>query len=224
MDLNIDTVDRLLSTTRVVRRRLDLDRAVSVDVLNRCLHGAAGPTAADQQNWHWVVITDPDRGAPLLVQHVVVNWPDLVEASSPSSGSLRMTPMESASTRPRTPGRRLSLPGGRLRHRAGSRWSRRAAGATRAPVRVGVPGGVEFPARTEVSGPRHRAAVRRRRGTARSAPRCARTRTSPRSFPLPTTSAPPSGGRSAADRRRRVMEPLGQPGVQPADGPRRSSP
>lgn len=60
MNLDRDTVDRLLTTTRAVRRRLDLGRPVPSDVVTECLELALqAPTAADQQNWRWVVVTDP---------------------------------------------------------------------------------------------------------------------------------------------------------------------
>ena len=59
--LDIDTVDKLLSTTRAVRRRLDLDRAVPLDVVVECLRLAIqAPTGTNLQTWRWIVITDPD--------------------------------------------------------------------------------------------------------------------------------------------------------------------
>jgi nitroreductase len=61
MDLDRDTVDRLLTTTRAVRRRLDVTRSVPADVVTECLELALqAPTAADQQNWRWIVVTDAD--------------------------------------------------------------------------------------------------------------------------------------------------------------------
>jgi nitroreductase len=59
VDLDIDTVDRLLSTTRAVRKRLDLTRPVPRDVIIDCMRLATqAPTAADTQNWRFVVVTD----------------------------------------------------------------------------------------------------------------------------------------------------------------------
>jgi nitroreductase len=53
------TPDELLSTTRAVRRRLDLSRPVEPEVLLECLRLAQqAPTGSNAQNWHFVVVTD----------------------------------------------------------------------------------------------------------------------------------------------------------------------
>jgi nitroreductase len=58
--------DRLLSTTRAVRKRLDLDRPVEREVLLECLRLAIqAPTGGNRQGWHWVVVTDADKRAGL---------------------------------------------------------------------------------------------------------------------------------------------------------------
>lgn len=58
--------DELLSTTRAVRRRLDLGRPVPPDLLRECLELAVqAPTGSNQQDWHFVVVTDPDQRAAL---------------------------------------------------------------------------------------------------------------------------------------------------------------
>jgi nitroreductase len=57
-------IDSLLSTTRSVRRRFDLTRPVPRGVIEDCLTLALqAPTSHNQQNWHWVVITDPQTRA-----------------------------------------------------------------------------------------------------------------------------------------------------------------
>lgn len=54
--------DRLLTTTRAVRRRLDLDRPVDRAVIADCLRVAIqAPTGSNAQRWRWVVVTDPDK-------------------------------------------------------------------------------------------------------------------------------------------------------------------
>ena len=54
--------DELLSTTRCVRRRLDLERPVEREVLEECLRLAQqAPTAGYAEDWHFVVVTDADK-------------------------------------------------------------------------------------------------------------------------------------------------------------------
>jgi nitroreductase len=58
--------DHLLSTTRAVRRRLDLERPVDPALVVECLRLAVqAPTAGNEQTWRWVVVTDPDKRAAL---------------------------------------------------------------------------------------------------------------------------------------------------------------
>ena len=60
------TPDELLSTTRAVRKRLDLERPVEREVLEDCLRLAQqAPTGSYAQNWHFVVVTDPGLRAGL---------------------------------------------------------------------------------------------------------------------------------------------------------------
>jgi nitroreductase len=57
-------VDRLLTTTRAVRKRLDLDRPVEPAVITECLRLATfAPSAGNTQRWRWLVVTDADRRA-----------------------------------------------------------------------------------------------------------------------------------------------------------------
>ena len=60
------TPDELLTTTRAVRKRLDLTRPVEREVLEECLALAQqAPTAAYREDWHFVVVTDPGTRAAL---------------------------------------------------------------------------------------------------------------------------------------------------------------
>jgi nitroreductase len=60
------TPDELLSTTRAVRRRLDLSRPVEREVIEECLELAVqAPTASYRQDWHFVVVTDAGLRAGL---------------------------------------------------------------------------------------------------------------------------------------------------------------
>lgn len=54
--------DRLLSTTRAVRRRLDLERPVERHVLLDCIRlSQQAPTASNTQKWRWLVVQDPAK-------------------------------------------------------------------------------------------------------------------------------------------------------------------
>jgi nitroreductase len=56
--------DRLLSTTRSVRRRLDLERSVPRSVLLECIRLAVqAPTGGNAQSWRWLVIDDAAQKA-----------------------------------------------------------------------------------------------------------------------------------------------------------------
>ena len=60
------SADELLTTTRSVRRRLDLSRAVDREVLEQCfLIAQQAPSASDRQNFHFLVVTDAARRATL---------------------------------------------------------------------------------------------------------------------------------------------------------------
>ncbi len=57
MDLAI--IDHLLTTTRSVRKRLDLTRPVPLDVVRRCLEIAVqAPTGSNAQGWHFLVVEE----------------------------------------------------------------------------------------------------------------------------------------------------------------------
>lgn len=59
---DLDTVDRLLTTTRAVRRRLDVSRPVPLEVVVECLQIALqAPTGDNAQLWRWLVVTDPGQ-------------------------------------------------------------------------------------------------------------------------------------------------------------------
>ena len=56
--------DTLLTTTRSVRRRLDLDRPVPLDLIHQCVEIALqAPTGGNSQGGHFVVVTDPAKRA-----------------------------------------------------------------------------------------------------------------------------------------------------------------
>ncbi len=60
------TPDQLLSTTRAVRRRLDLTRPVEHELLEECVRLAVqAPTSTNTQNWHFLIVTDEATRAAL---------------------------------------------------------------------------------------------------------------------------------------------------------------
>jgi len=60
MDLKV--VDHLLTTTRSVRKRLDLDKPVEPEVIEQCIEIATqAPTGSNSQGWHFMVITDSKK-------------------------------------------------------------------------------------------------------------------------------------------------------------------
>ncbi|MFD1047717.1 nitroreductase family protein, partial [Kibdelosporangium lantanae] len=60
------TPDELLTTTRSVRKRLDLTRPVPMDLVRECLEIALqAPSGSNRQTWHWIVVTDAGQRAAL---------------------------------------------------------------------------------------------------------------------------------------------------------------
>ena len=61
-----DTIDHVLTTTRAVRKRLDLERTVPREVVLECLRLAIqAPTGGNSQGWRWLVVDDADQRAAL---------------------------------------------------------------------------------------------------------------------------------------------------------------
>jgi nitroreductase len=58
-DVDLKATDHLLTTTRTVRKRLDLDRPVPPSLILECLRVASqAPTGGNLQRTRWVVVTD----------------------------------------------------------------------------------------------------------------------------------------------------------------------
>jgi len=84
--MDIATVDDLLTTTRSVRKRLDVRRPVEPEILERCIEIAfQAPTGSNAQGWHFVVVTNAEkraglaelyrRGCDLLTQRYAGEFP-----------------------------------------------------------------------------------------------------------------------------------------------------
>jgi nitroreductase len=87
-ELDADTV---LTTTRAVRRRLDLTRPIEPALLRECLSIALqAPTGGNNQNWHFVIVTDPAKRAAIAAEF--------------KAGAIEYTQMD----KPETPRRELT--------------------------------------------------------------------------------------------------------------------
>jgi len=71
------SADELLTTTRSVRKRLDLSRPVPPDLIRECLEIALqAPSGSNRQGWHWIVVTDagPRRALGDLYRQAVSGY------------------------------------------------------------------------------------------------------------------------------------------------------
>ena len=61
-ELDLTVVDHLLTSTRAVRKRLDLGRPVEDEVLLECLRLATqAPTGGNIQHWRWMIVRDEEK-------------------------------------------------------------------------------------------------------------------------------------------------------------------
>jgi nitroreductase len=83
------TPDELLSTTRAVRKRLDLERPVEREVLEECFALAQqAPTAGYSQTWHFVVVTDAEKKAAIGELWRQVAYPYLQRSGGARGGQM----------------------------------------------------------------------------------------------------------------------------------------
>jgi nitroreductase len=93
MDLStpehLEIVDHLLTTTRSVRKRLDLTRPVEAAVIEECLNIAVqAPTGSNQQGWRFVVITDAEVKAQIAYYYREVGRGYFAQRKQSSSESV----------------------------------------------------------------------------------------------------------------------------------------
>jgi nitroreductase len=68
--MDIASCDELLTTTRTVRYRLDLDRPVPRSVVIECLRLAIqAPTGGNSEGWRWIVVDDDDQRSALAAAY-----------------------------------------------------------------------------------------------------------------------------------------------------------
>jgi nitroreductase len=91
------TPDELLSTTRSVKRRLDLTRPVAPELLEECVRLAVqAPTSTNSQTWHFVVVTDPATRAA-IAYHYRKAWSTYADGRSPDDPRPGETPTQASS-------------------------------------------------------------------------------------------------------------------------------
>jgi nitroreductase len=109
---NLTEVDRLLSTTRTVRRRLDLERPVAADVILECLELAhQAPIGGNEEVRRWLVVTEDSLKAELadIYRSQAMEYlTGLVEARDPQTQRLGRSAMYLAENFERVPALVLS--------------------------------------------------------------------------------------------------------------------
>ncbi|HEY5645467.1 MAG TPA: nitroreductase family protein [Pseudomonadales bacterium] len=97
--------DELLTTTRAVRKRLDFERPVSLELIRECLEIALqAPTGSNAQGWQWVVVQDAAKRLALaeLYRKAWAIYPSMaasahqVHASDPTMTDIQAKVVSSA--------------------------------------------------------------------------------------------------------------------------------
>jgi len=64
--MDLAAIDHLLTTTRSVRKRLDLKRPVPPQLIEQCIEIALqAPSGSNAQGWHFVAVSDPAKRATI---------------------------------------------------------------------------------------------------------------------------------------------------------------
>lgn len=97
------SLDQLLTTTRAVRRRMDFDRPVPLEVITDCVRIAVqAPSGSNRQGWHWIVVTASEQRARIAELYRAAF--DEYRASATHGGGLFATDGEHGSTQKRIAG------------------------------------------------------------------------------------------------------------------------
>lgn len=93
--MSFKDINKVLTTTRSVRRRLDFSRPIAPELIEECLEIAVqAPTAKNAQEWRFIVVIDPAQRAALGAIYrnaFLEKWGDTnVLSDSPNSEQARM--------------------------------------------------------------------------------------------------------------------------------------
>lgn len=82
MSIDTATADKLLTTTRGVRRRIDFDRPVERSVIEACIEIAMQAPVGVDWATHFVVVSDPDLRRQVGTHYAEISHPylDALEA------------------------------------------------------------------------------------------------------------------------------------------------
>lgn len=87
-DIDTASVDAALTTTRAVRKRLDLDRPVDNDVIMECIDIAEqAPSGGNQGSRRWVVVTDPEVKAKIADLYMATGGEFMISARDRIAGT-----------------------------------------------------------------------------------------------------------------------------------------
>ena len=84
--MDLKAADELLTTTRSVRKRLDLSRPVPAELIAECIEIALqAPTGSNAQGWHFVVVTDAGKRAEIArhYKETLAGYLKMQEAAGP---------------------------------------------------------------------------------------------------------------------------------------------
>ncbi|MEW2138067.1 nitroreductase family protein [Streptomyces sp. NPDC005409] len=106
--------DELLTTTRSVRRRLDLTRPLDLAVVKECVEIALqAPNGGNTQRWHWLVVTDAALRAAIgsvYRRAFETRYPpaEATTGATPDAPDAVDAPQQDATARMMTSGRHLA--------------------------------------------------------------------------------------------------------------------
>lgn len=70
------TAEEVLTTTRSVRKRLDLERPVARETITECIEMALqAPTGSNAQGWSWMIVDDPEKKQIIADHYREVYYP-----------------------------------------------------------------------------------------------------------------------------------------------------